>query len=432
MINLARRLLKGAAAVLATRITAISGYSASTNTDRANGMAVDSAGNRLLCGVAVASPSYGWLAKFDATDTLLWQRKQSLTATFSSSLSGADSSNNVYLIGAGYVTAAPSLPTLLKYNSSGTLQWQRQLSAADTAQASGLSVNASGDTFLALAFTPTIFYGIVAKYNNAGTLQWQRKLSSTYLVYVRGSCPTPSDDSLVVGTFRDGANATANERGFVVKYNTSGVVQWQYKIHWSIQNFWLTAAVDTATGDIYLGGASYVSTNQFAVLTKLNSSGTHQWSRQRSVAGTQVNAIAVDPATGYVYSYSSLETTVVCMNASAAVVWERYITADTGARIIVSVLSIVGDKLLVAGYANHSGASKGDDAILLQMPLTGGAATAAVGYINVTTPSASTWNTMTAPTNVAAGLTDAAGTATDAAGGATDAAGDLTFTNYSS
>lgn len=425
---LLHRLLQ--ATPLAPSLSAISGYSASTYTDRTYGLTVDSAGNSLLCGVSAASPSYGWLAKFDATDTLLWQRKQSLTTTFSSSLSGSDSSNNVYLIGAGYVTAAPYLPTLMKYNSAGTLQWQRKLSSADTASALGFSVNAAGDSFLLLAFTPTVYYGITAKYNSSGTLQWQRKLSSTYLVYVRGSCLTPSDDLLVVGTFRDGANATANERGFVVKYNTSGVVQWQYKIHWSIQNVWVTAAVDTATGDIYLGGASYISLNSYAVLTKLNSSGSHQWSRQRSVAGTQVSAVAVDPATGYVYSYSNLETTVVCMDASATVLWERYITADTGSRITVYRLVVVNNELLVAGAANHSGASKGEDAVMLRMPLTGGAATAAVGYINITTPSATTFTAMAAPTNVAAGLTDVAGTATDAAGGATDAAGAITFTNY--
>lgn len=437
MINLARRLLKGALAFSAVRDQAISGHSTSTQNDAGIGAALDGAGNFLFLGYTDAANDVGWLAKFDADMALLWQRKQSLTARFRNPAAAprVDSSDNVYVMGQGYVTAAPELPMLFKYNSAGTLQWQRQLTDASSSNIKNHVLDASGNSYFCLGVAVATEFAIVAKYNNAGAIQWQRKLSSTYQVATYDLTFASDGGILVVGGFKDGGAATADFRGFIIKYTTAGAVSWQYKIHWGAQGAWNCLAVDSVTGDIYLGGQYSAAAVLTGAITKLNSSGTHQWTRRHPTSNTFINALAVDTATGNVYAYLSDTTTIVtCFDASGTVLWERQIAGDASAAVTIrgrSALAVVGSELWISCEANHTGASKGGDAVLLRMPLAGGNA-ATCGYIVISIPTATAFTTPSAPTNVAAGLTDAAGTSTDAAGTATDAAGAMTFTTYTS
>jgi len=118
-------------------------------------------------------------AKYDLSGTLVWQRilgGTGLLDTFNDM--AIDSLGNVYLAGSTN-SVGVSLSTLLiaKYNSSGTLLWQKMLNGISSDQLQGLSITIN-------QATSSIYIGgvidsdiVIAKYDFNGSLDWQKTIS---------------------------------------------------------------------------------------------------------------------------------------------------------------------------------------------------------------------------------------------------------------
>jgi len=90
---------------------------------------LDSAGNPIVCGSFYDAGYNAFVVKLNAAGTLAWARLLSeLTGPFQNSAQSVsrDASDNVYFTGAQSSNGSPALLTA-KYNSSGTLQWQRTM-----------------------------------------------------------------------------------------------------------------------------------------------------------------------------------------------------------------------------------------------------------------------------------------------------------------
>ena len=104
-----------------------------------------------------------------------------------------DSSGNVYVTGGtkgglnGNTSAGNTDLFVVKYNSSGTKQWTKQLGTSSTDLASGVTTDSSGNVYVAGGT-----YGgldgntntggsdlFVVKYNSSGTKQWTKQLGSS-------------------------------------------------------------------------------------------------------------------------------------------------------------------------------------------------------------------------------------------------------------
>ena len=135
-----------------------------------------------------------------------------------------DGSGNSYI--AGNTTTLASEMLILKYNSSGTLQWQRKLTG-NSDRAYGVAVDSSGNVYITGSTggqgTGTSMH--TAKYNSSGTLQWQRNLSGTGTDLGIDIAVDSSANVYVVG------RTSSSGQGFsdilIVKYNSSGTIQWQ-------------------------------------------------------------------------------------------------------------------------------------------------------------------------------------------------------------
>ena len=104
-----------------------------------NGLAVSANGNVITAGVGYTdygAKQGGVVISFTSSGTVNWSRK--LTSTYAVTLNGVatDSSNNIYVSGQVFLTSSRSATFIAKYNSSGTIQWQRTISQ------SSFSVNA--------------------------------------------------------------------------------------------------------------------------------------------------------------------------------------------------------------------------------------------------------------------------------------------------
>lgn len=435
MINMARRIMLGAITYLSARVY---GLNSQTISSEPGGFVELAGGGFVLCGQTVSgSQIFGCLVKFPSFSTATpdWNRTQSkgtgtarMEVDSGGTLVGADSSDNVYQMLRGYANGGSiHLPHIFKYNSSGAIQAQRSLSSATEAgNLGGLAVTSAGDCFMAFTINATNAYGAIAKYNSALTLQWQRKISSAFRVQLNACALTHDGGVVAVGFFYDGANSQTNSRGIVVKWNASGVLQWQFKIHLAETGQWDGVAVDQSNGDIYLSGKS----GSLGVFAKLDSAGNVSYCRKNTTNGDNtIRSIAVDPATGWIYigycNNAGDKNTIMGLDmATASEQWQRsFLRAVTNSPSMCQVG--VGSEQKAYINARAVSAVPANEILFAQLPSESGGSTATSTY-TVTKDAA---HTFTAPTltKASAGLTDAAGTLTDAAGTATDAAGATTF-----
>ena len=153
-----------------------------------------------------------------------------------------DSSGNVYVTGYteggldGNTSAGGSDLFVVKYNSSGTKQWTKQLGSSIDDKARGVATDSSANVYVT-GYTGGGLDGntnsgledlFVVKYNSSGTKQWTQQLGNDSQDYAYGVATDSSGNIYVAGcTYGglDGNSYAGSSDLFVVKYNSSGTKQ---------------------------------------------------------------------------------------------------------------------------------------------------------------------------------------------------------------
>ena len=191
-------------------------------------VAVDSANNVIACGYdfdSVANTNRAVVMKFNSSGTLTWARSytphtgnrlQQFTAVTT------DSSNNIYL--AGYFgLSTTSNYRVFKYNSSGTMQWQGVLTAATINRGyNSVAVGPNGDVH---AIGPSASTGVIiyARYNNSGTLLYQRQITNAPSIFAYKIVVDNDSNFYIHGL----ASISGRDAAFISKYDNNAVNLWQ-------------------------------------------------------------------------------------------------------------------------------------------------------------------------------------------------------------
>ena len=205
----------------------------------------------------------------------------------------SDTSGNVYVT--VFLTVSCLLQqVVIKLNSSGVVQWTTFLQGPNgTPGSRQIAVDASGNVYLALAQNiGGNLAGLLVKLNSSGAVQWQRaiRIETNFCCY----SSTASLNSLVIDSAGNiyvvGAGLLSGTRRLLVaKYDSSGTRQWNRYLSAPggnpISNSEVAISIDESD-NIYVTGNYLFDYNFFMV--KYNSSGTLQWQRQITNAGRRV------------------------------------------------------------------------------------------------------------------------------------------------
>lgn len=398
---------------------------------------IDSAGNSYVAG-PITSQGAGsndiFVAKYNSSGAIQWQRI--LGGTASDEVYGicTDSSNNVYVTG---YTASQSVggndAFIAKYDTDGALQWQRSIGGSVSDIGWAVTCSSTGDVYL-VGQTASQGVGsndaLIVKYNSSGTLQWQRSLGGSGDDVARGAGTDSSGNLYIVGfTASQGAG---NYDAFIAKYNSSGTIQWQRSLGGGVADAGLGVAV-SSSGNVYVSGYtnSQGAGNSDALIAKYDTNGTIQW--QRSLGGSgneEALGVCVDSSenvyiTGYTTSQGmgSNDAFIAKYNSSGTIEWQRTFGGN-GTEITYSVSADSSGCVFVFGFTMSAG-SGSHDLLVAKLPADG-SLTGSYGYftyrVSTLTDAA---RTLTSATRT---LTDSARTLTGATRTLTSATATLTST----
>lgn len=418
---------------------------AASQTANLRGVAVDSDGNVYSAGTWTSGGwAIGTITKHNSGGTLLWQRALKTVNNFGVFPTGIalDSSNNVYIAGSfNNSSNTYNIAFLTKYNTSGTIQWQRSISSASTATSiSSIATDSSANVYVTGTFRNASngTNAFIAKYNTSGTIQWQRSLADSNSAASQSDLPygitTDSSGNVYVTGYQRGATT------FITKYNTSGTIQWQRFLSVTSYTSFGGYGIDTdSSGNVYITGNYYdASVASYSIFTaKYNTGGTLQWERilrnnEASAPQAYGLACSVDSSgnvyvTGNFLNASNMSNAFIAKyNTSGTIQFQRRLrdnnaTAsqnDYGNSITVSPNGII----YCVGYFRNS--SNGTNAFITKLPTDGtktGTYTIASGQVlvyatlSLTTANGSQVDSAGNFTEAAASLTDAAGTNVDSA-----------------
>jgi len=238
-------------------------YRGNNTTTTAESISVDSSGNIYICGSTDLNGYNFYFLKLNTSGTAItYQRHFGGTSSFdlASSLKLA-SGGNFYVAGSCGDSSIFG-PLIGKYDNDGIRQWQRRLNTGTSSQ---VNLALDGDenvyaSYIAIPTTGTITsdYGI-AKYNTSGTIQWQKRLNST----------TSSDEPASISVDAAGniymfGISTINGGSidfFLVKLDSSGAILWQRTLGTDINSdeYGLEVALDSS-GNIYITGYTFAYT----------------------------------------------------------------------------------------------------------------------------------------------------------------------------
>ena len=263
----------------------------------------DSTGNCIRVRVETPSQTVIVIEKVNSSGTVLWQRELSVSGNSLYNLRDGiviDSNDNIYVAGYGYETAYLT-PYVVKYNSSGTLQWKKILYTNNYYYCYSVIIDSQDDLYL-IGYNNSN-QGLIAKISPDSTLQWQKHITpsgggSRFRLYCAA---IDSNDNLLIGGMCP--SPSSGDDGFVMKLNSSGVGQWQkaYRTSTTADQIFLSIGVDN-NDDVFVSGSDSYSTGS-NIIAKYSSSGSLLFARTINITGSTNATIykLVNNKNGFIY-----------------------------------------------------------------------------------------------------------------------------------
>ena len=335
-----------------------------SSNDRGFGISIDSENNVLatgyfqgtatfynsdgLSGVTLtATGTDAFIVKYNSSGTVTWATKIGGFSNPGASIA-IDSENNVLVTGyfsgtttfynsnglsGATLTATGTDAFIVKYNSSGTVTWDTQISSTEGA-GTGIAIDSENNVLVTGYFdgtatfynsngssgetlTGTGYDAFIVKYNSSGNVTWATKITGSSNAGT-GIAIDSENNVLATGNF-SGTTTFYNSDGslgpiltatvfdaFVVKYDSSGTVTWAIQIGGTSSQAGNGIAIDSennvlATG--YFSGAAIFYNSNGSIGETLTATGTDAFIAKYNLSGdvtwaTKIGGSSQDVGTG--------------------------------------------------------------------------------------------------------------------------------------
>lgn len=272
---------------------------AGNNTDRSNDIAVDDSGNVYVTGESYSFTSNSDFVtiKYNSSGIQQWVRYYNGTA-FGNDAGfsvDVDASGNVFVTGYSFGSTSSFNYTTIKYNAAGALQWVKDYNGTGNGAdyANKLCLDQSGNVYVTGSSkgssTSDDDY-VTIKYNTAGVEQWVRIYQGEGDAFDQPQSIAVDNASNIYVTGRSFGNGTLYDFA-TIKYNSSGDSLWVKRYNGVENNFdyGIDVAVDLS-GNVYVFGQSLNAASNYDFVTvKYNSSGVFQWDKTFNGPGNDVD-----------------------------------------------------------------------------------------------------------------------------------------------
>jgi hypothetical protein len=375
----------------------------STSGEYGFAVTTDPSGNAIIAGATHGNfgGTYGGdydgaVAKYNSAGTRLWATQWGGTAEERFGSVASDAAGNLYLGGSSHASpsSAETRAELVKYNSSGALQWRRTLSAQRNVDDGGVAVDSAGNIYQCGATNDNLFTNLVfsydpflVKYDSAGNMLWSRQFGTSADDFATSMAVDGAGNVYVKGdTYGDmgGPNAGGSDI-FLTKFDSSGNQLWSRQLGTSTTES-SSGMCASPAGSLYFVGSSYGNlggTNAGfgdAIVAKYDSAGNLLWTRElgSSVedAAFGVCADAADNVFITGYTDGNLAATnkgghdffIAKYNALGTLLWDRQIGTTLDDTAWGLALDASGS-LYCGGWTdgNLAGSLGGSDMFLLKL-----------------------------------------------------------------
>ena len=349
------------------------------------GAASDSDNNLHVAGFTktdAAGHSDFLVVKYDAVGDIVWQRRYGGNLGYNgqdeAEAIGLDSSGNVYVSGVTRAGAGNTDGIAIKYNSSGTIQWQNAFGGSDSDYYRGMAIDSSGNQ-VAVGETANSTYGSwdgrIVGMNSSGSVQFQRRFGGSGQDFLNDAAFDSSGNSYVVGETSESSGASSI---VLAKSNSGGTLQWQRYLTGSGAEYGESVTVDSSD-NVYVLGTTDTSGagGQDALLAKYNTSGTLQWQRILGGSGTEYAKSVSTDTDGNIFiagftnsdGAGDYDGLIAKYNSSGTIQWQRTL-GTTGSDSLHGMTVGADGAIYVTGKTDGPGAGA-EDLFLAKLPNDG-------------------------------------------------------------
>jgi hypothetical protein len=327
--------------------------------EQGEGIAVDSLGNAYMAGWTPQNHGDVLLLKYDPTGSLLWRRRYGGADMERANAVAIGPYGDAYLAGSQGLWGGNEDVLLLKFSPDGVRSWQKTWDSGNDDAAYGLTVDSSGNVFVAGAVTSAVTGAgvLLLKYNNSGTVVWRKTWGgaqgdTAYAVALDGT-----DVCLAGETASYGAG---HADGLLLRYNSTGALEKATTWGTALNDESARAMTIAPEGNVYLAGYSRedIMLHSHAALVKLDSSGALLWARSWGGATMSTPLSGLVLSGGKLFAAGSLFTTTVDSAAlllyydtAGTAQWQKAWYQDAGIAWLTGIARDASGRLRICGNA---------------------------------------------------------------------------------
>jgi hypothetical protein len=347
------------------------------------------------------------ITKYSPTGSVLWQH----TITDAIPLSLAVDSSDCAYISANYLSNVH----LIKFNTDGTIAWKKSYDAGDTTNNAFIEERTSTRLILAATRAGTDRGVLVLDINiTTGDIVTQKGIfNGSEQVFANGIDTDSDGNVFVTGGYYD--TEDSKDKMFVEKLDTNLGRAWTKSLD-TTTSYTMTAGdcASDAQGNVYAVGYFNIDVNNAddgngtgtaGFLIKLNSSGVVQWTRRMGpgpcgnavvgltatdVGDVYLSTTTIEPSTNPQlsdqdkYAEGQVRMMVARFDTAGAVIWQRYIDDNHSWELADDfrgqAISVYGNKFVTDFYGpsgnnprifNSSTADSEADCFIVQLPTDG-------------------------------------------------------------